>query len=278
MSRQIVDSHQHFWDIKKFQYWWLSPDRVSLNRNFLPEDLKPLITKACVDRTVIVQAHPSVEEALWLIELADANDFIAGVVGWVDLTSPNIGKDLDLLQKHSKFKGIRHPIEAEPDDAWMLRKDVVSGLAELGRRDIPYDLEIWPRHLKYVPELRDKCPQVKLVVDHIALPPIADQKMDGWDRDMEKVAALPDVCCKLSGMITRASPNWTANDLKPYVDYIVGVFGYDRLMFGSDWPVCILAGSYQDVLDALRTVLGSISKEDASEVWGGTARTFYKLQ
>ena len=243
----------------------------------MPEDLCMLIQKSGVDRTVIVQAHPSVQEAEWLLGLADANDFIAGVVGWVDLTSPNMGKDLDLLQKHPKFKGIRHPIEAEPDDAWMLRTDVVSGLAELGCRGIPYDLEIWPRHLKYVPELREKCPQVRLVLDHIGLPSIAEREMDGWARDMERVAGLPEMFCKLAGLITRARPNWTTEDLKPYVNHVVELFGYDRLMFGSDWPVCLMAGSYLDVVNALREVLGPLREDDAAKVWGETAREFYQL-
>lgn len=204
MGRQVIDSHQHFWDIQRFQYWWLTPDRAVLNRNFLPEDLCRLIQESGVDRTVIVQTHPSVQEAMWLLELADGNDFIAGVVGWVDLTSPNIGKDLDLLQKHPKFKGIRHPIEAEPDDAWMLRTDVVSGLAELGRRGIPYDLEIWPRHLKYIPELREKCPQVGLVLDHFGCRPLPKGRwLDGTGIWNEWLGCLTCFASLQAGLLAR---------------------------------------------------------------------------
>ena len=188
-----MDTHQHFWDIDRFEYWWLTPDRKVLRRNFLPEDLKPLLSEAGVDLTVAVQAHNSLEEAHWLLRMASAHDFLAGVVGWVDLTSPNLGRDLDELQQHPKFKGVRHSIEAEPDDAWMLGDAAGRGLAELARREIPYDLVIWPRHVKYLPQLREKHPRLKLVIDHIALTPIATGKLDVWDRDMEIAAHLPDI-------------------------------------------------------------------------------------
>lgn len=213
-----------------------------------------------------------------MLELATTNGFLAGVVGWVDLTSRELGKHLDQLQRHPKFKGVRHPIEAEPDDAWMLRSDVLVGFSELERRNIPFDLVIYPRHLKYLPRLREKCPRLKLVIDHIALPPIAEKRMDEWDREIEVVAGLPDVWCKLSGMITRADPkSWTADDLKPYVDHVVEQFGYHRLMFGTDWPICTLAGSYQQAVDALREALGPLSPEDAAQVWGESAKECYRL-
>jgi L-fucono-1,5-lactonase len=279
MRAKVVDAHQHFWDVRRFKYWWLTPERKVLHRNFLPEDLKPLLGQTDVQLTVAVQAHPSLAEAYWLLELASANDFMAGVVGWVDLAGHNVGKDLDKLQRYPKFKGIRHPIEAEPNDEWMLRTDVLEGLGELERRGIPFDLIIHPRHLKYLPRLREKCPRLKLVIDHIALPPIAEKKMDGWDRDIEMVAQLPDVWCKLSGMIHQAGPkDWKPSDLKPYVDHVVKQFGYDRLMFGTDWPICTLAVSYQQVIDALRVVLGPIRKEDASRVWGRSAQRFYDIR
>ena len=278
MNYPVVDTHQHFWDIDRFQYWWLTPDREALRRNFVPDDLKRLLTGAGVNLSVAVQAHESLEEAHWLLELASANNYIAGVVGWADLTSPDLPRDLDVLQQHPKFKGIRYSIEAQPDDAWMLREDAGQGFAELERRDIPYDLVVWPRHLKYLPKLREKHPRLRLVIDHIGLPPIATGKMDGWNQDMENAARLPDMWCKLSGMITRADPkNWKPEDLKPYVDHIVGLFGCDRLMFGTDWPICTLAGSYLDVVETLRIVLGPLGEDSAARVWGGNAREFYRL-
>jgi L-fuconolactonase len=170
-------------------------------------------------------------------------------------------------------------LEDEPDDAWVTRPVVLRGLSELERRDIPYDLLVWPRHLKHVPYLQELCPRLRLVVDHIAKPPIAKATMDGWTRDLEVVARLPNIWCKLSGMITLADwHRWTPDDLKPYVSHVVKLFGYERVMFGSDWPVCTLAGSYNDVVDALRHVLGWVDENSATKVWGGNACTFYRLE
>ena len=278
MSELVVDAHQHFWDVGRFQYPWMTPQVDPLRRNFLPRDLKPLLAQAGVDRTILVQAQHSLEESRWFLEMAGANDFIAGAVVWVDLSSPNLGRDLDEFQRHPKFKGVRHIIEDEPDDAWVVREVVLAGLGELERRGIPYDLLVQPRHLNYIPRLRDRCPGLKLVVDHIAKPPIAQAKMDGWDRDMETVARLPQLWCKLSGMITEANwQTWTPDDLKPYVEHVVKQFGTDRLLFGSDWPVCTLSGSYQQVVDTLRHALGPLGEAEAAKIWGGNARRFYQL-
>lgn len=278
MKELVLDSHQHFWDLKRFEYSWMTPQLQVLRRNFIPEDLTPLLSAAGVDKTMVVQAHQSLAEAYWLLELAAANDFIAGVVAWAELTSPSLGNDLDGLQRHPKFKGVRHLLHDEPDEAWMLRPEVVAGFKELERRGIPYDLLVRPQHLKYVPELRDRCARLNLVIDHIAKPPIAIGKMDNWAQDIEKMAQLPNVWCKLSGMITEADwKSWTSQHLKPYVTHVVQCFGYDRLMFGSDWPVCNLAGSYQQVVDALRSALGTLSPDDTEKVWGRNARRFYQL-
>ena len=278
MNEIVVDAHQHFWDLTRLEYSWMSPDLKALLRNYLPAELKPLLDAAGVKRTVIVQAHQSLDEARWLLELAEVNDFVAGVVAWADLAGSSLGRDLDELQRHEKFKGVRHQIHDEPDEAWMLRPDVIAGLQELERRDIPYDLLLRPQHLKYVPELRDKCPRLKLVIDHIAKPLIVSGKMDGWAQDIEQVSKLPNLWCKLSGMITEADWNtWTPQSLKPYVVHVVRCFGSDRVMFGSDWPVCNLAGSYQRVVDALCNALGTLTPEDRAKVWGRNAREFYAL-
>ena len=271
-----VDSHTHFWDLSRFKYFWITSQVGALQRNFLPPDLEPLLASAGVDRTIVVQAHQSLAEARWLLELATANEFIAGVVAWVDLRSAALAKDLDELQRHPKFKGVRHLIHEEPDDAWMLHPEVLAGFHELERRGIPYDLATCPRHLKYVARLRERCPQLRLVIDHLAKPPIIERKMDPWAREIEMEAQLPDVWCKLSGMITEADwKNWTSEDLRPYVVHVVRCFGCDRLMFGSDWPVCTLAGSYQQVVGVLSKVLGPLGAEEATKIWGGNARRFY---
>lgn len=278
MNDLVIDSHQHFWDLRRLQYYWMTPQVNALRRDFLPADLRPLLGREGVHQTVVVQAHRSLDEARWLLQLAEAHDFIGCVVTWADLTSPRLAKDLDELQLHPKFRGIRHPIEDEPDDAWMVRPEVVRGFAELERRGIPYDLVVWPRHLKHILMLRERCPGLKLVVDHMANPPIAQGILEGWSRELENVARLPDIFCKLSGMVTQAdTQRWKPENLKPYVAHAVQVFGYDRLMFGSDWPVCTLAGSYHQVVGALREVLHGVTEKDASRVWGGTAAEFYRL-
>jgi L-fucono-1,5-lactonase len=279
MRNLVIDAHQHYWDLRRFDYPWMAPPELSaLRRNFLPEDLKPILQNSGVDRTVVVQAHQSLGESRWLLELASTNEIIAGAVIWVDLTSPKVAKDLDDLQSHPKFKGVRHIIEDEPDDAWMVRKDVLAGFAELERRDIPYDLLVYPRHLKHVQTVRDHCPNLRMVVDHIAKPAIAKKAMDGWAESLANIARLPHTWCKLSGMVTEADwKNWSPEDLKPYVAHVVQQFGCERVMFGSDWPVCTLAGTYQQVVDALRIALGPLHDGDAAKVWGENACTFYQL-
>ena len=278
MSTRLVDAHQHFWNIRLFQYSWMAGPAEPLRRNFLPSDLKPILDEAGVSRTVVVQATHSLEESRWLLELAAANEFIAGAVVWVDLTSPGLARDLDELQASPRFCGVRHQVHDEPDEAWILRKEVLAGLRELERRDIPSDLLLRPPHLRHVAGVQERCPRLRMVLDHIGKPPIAQKTMDAWGRDLERVARLPNLWCKVSGMITEADwQHWTADDLKPYVDHVVRSFGYDRLMFGSDWPVCTLAGSYRQVMDALRQALGPLSAADAAKVWGENARAFYRL-
>jgi L-fuconolactonase len=278
MEGIVVDSHQHFWDPKRFEYVWMTPKVQPLLRSFLPEHLKPLLKQNGVHRTVVVQAISSNAEGRWLLDLASANEFIAGVVTWCDLKSPNLGKDLDLLQRHPKFKGVRHQIEDEPNEAWMTREDVLLGLTELERREIPYDLLVRQCHLKYVPLVRERCPSLRLVINHIAKPKIAERQFDDWALELERVAELPEVWCKLSGMNTEADwKSWTSDDLRPYVEHVVKQFGPNRVMFGSDWPVCILAGTYERTVNALREALGTTPPAIADRIWGANACEFYRL-
>lgn len=278
MTTPVIDAHQHFWDLRLFPYPWMTGPAGPLRRNFLPLDLAPILREVGVARTVAVQATPSREESRWLLGLAEASGFVAGVVAWADLTSPGLARDLDELQTHPRFCGVRHQVHDEPDEAWIVREEVLAGLQELERRDIPYDLLLRPPHLKYVARVRERCPGLRMVLDHIGKPPIATKTMDGWARDLETVARLPNVWCKVSGMITEADwRHWTPDDLRPYVDHVVRSFGYGRLMFGSDWPVSTLAGSYQQVVGALRHALGSVSAADSIQVWGENARNFYRL-
>lgn len=274
-----IDSHQHFWDLTRFPYPWMPSEPNSpLRHNFLPDDLGWILEENRFDGSVAVQATTVDGEAEWLLELADQNPWILGVVAWVDLTSPRIGERLDQLQQHPKFKGVRHPVHDEADDRWLLRDDVLAGLRELERRGLPYDLMLRPRHLPLVPELVERLPKLRMVIDHIAKPEIAAGKMEGWDREMERIAELPQICVKVSGMITEADHrNWKADDLRPYVQHVVKLFGPDRLLFGSDWPVCRMAGHWKHVLAAFTQALGAFPADLRAKILGETATRFYRL-
>jgi L-fuconolactonase len=271
-----IDAHQHFWDLERFSYPWMPPAPSTLRQNYLPADLAPIFERNNFDGSIVVQATTSAEETSWLLELASQNDLILGVVGWVDLTDPRVGATLDKYQQHPKFRGVRHPVHDEPDLNWLVRDDVIAGLRELARRGLPYDLLLFPEHLPLVPRLAESVPDLLMVIDHIAKPKIARGQMEGWAQGMERAAEIPRVHAKLSGMITEADPtNWKAEDLAPFVRHVYGLFGPDRLMFGSDWPVCLLAGTWKEVLAAFTQSLGPIPQEDRSKLLGDTAEAVY---
>jgi len=273
-----IDAHQHFWDIFRLTYPWMPSDPSPLRRNYLPSDLKPTLETHRFDGCITVQAHHSLEEARWLLQLARENDFIKGVVAWVDLTDPLVGKSLDELQRSPAFKGVRHLVHDETDPRWLLRSDVLRGLQELQNRGVPYDLLLRPVHLPLVPVLAERLPSLKMVIDHIAKPSIATNEFDHWARLMEAVFPIPNLYCKLSGMITEAAwHNWSASDLHPYVTFVLQGFGPERVMFGSDWPVCLLAGTWKEVFAACTQAMGPRSIEFREQVLGGTAVRFYGL-
>ena len=277
-SSQVVDSHHHFWDVGMRDYHWMPPGESVLRRNYVPEDLAPALEQGGVDKTVIVQAHQSVEETMWMLDIAENTEFVAGVVGWVDLTADDVGDTLDELQANPWFKGVRHIWHDEPDDDWLARPGPVNGLREVAARGLTYDFLVRPQHLKYVPEIMDKVPDLRSVIDHIAKPLIAEKVVEPWLEDLREVANIPGMMCKVSGMVTEADmENWTPDDLAPYVAHVLGMFGYDRLMYGSDWPVCLQGGSYQQVIDAARTTLSSLTAEESAAVFGGNAARFYRL-
>jgi len=274
----VMDSHQHFWDLSRFDYYWMPPGQNVLRRNYLPSDMLPLLRHNGVDRTVLVQAHQSPGEADFLLELADANPFIAGVVAWADLTAPDVGRVLERLARHPKVVGIRHIVEDEREDDWLLRPHAIRGLRELSRTRLAYDVLVKPRHMPSVPRLAEKVPELRMVVDHIAKPFIRERRTEPWATDMAAIAAIPGVCCKVSGLVTEADhTRWTVEDLKPYVHRVVELFGFDRLMFGSDWPVCLLASSYTRVFRAALEAIGPVSAEERARFLGRNARAFYRL-
>jgi L-fuconolactonase len=274
----MIDSHQHFWQVGRFDYPWMSEDLGVLYRDYLPNDLAPVLKQNRVTQTVLVQASNSVAESRWLLDLADTNSFVAGVVGWVDLTSAEIDAQLDELSANPKFKGVRHLVESEPDDAWLVQPAVVSNLQKLSDRGLSYDLLVHTRHLNYVPLVAERCPDLALVIDHLAKPPIARREIKEWSQALEPLARYSNIHCKLSGLVTEANWNsWQTDDLRPFVDCALEFFGADRMMFGSDYPVCLLAASYDRVLDSFREMLQNLNDTDREKIFHRNAAEFYRL-
>ena len=280
-SPTVVDSHQHFWDRAVLHVPPPSAGEEVLTGPFLPADLRPELVKAGVNRTVLVQGFPQTQEGnRWLFVQANATDYIAGVVAWMDLQGPShAGATLDQLRKEPKFVGIRHIVEEEPDVDWIVRPPVLESLRELARRNVRFDMLARPRHLSNVLKVLDRVPDLRMVVDHIAKPEIARGGTPGWKEHMTAIAQRPRVYCKLSGMITEANRRqWKPADLKPYVQHVTAAFGWDRVMYGSDWPVCLLAGSYQQVWQAIHEALGNITSAQRDQVFGANAVRFYGLK
>ena len=277
-ASETIDSHHHFWDLSLLDYPWMPPGPSIVRRDYLPDGLRPEIAAVGIERTVVVQAHQSLDEAKFLLDIAKRTDFVAGVVAWVDVQSPNVGDDLDLLMREGGLVGVRHQVEDDPDDDWLIAEETIRGLREIAARGLAYDVLVRPRHMKHVPTVAELVPNLRMVVDHIAKPMIADAIVEPWATDMTKIASIPGVYCKVSGMVTEADHhNWKVEDLRPYVAHVREQFGMDRLMFGSDWPVCLLASSYGRVFDAALEAMGPMTKDERNSFLGGNARRFYRL-
>ena len=277
----MIDSHQHFWDLDRveFDYKWLETDaHQPIRRSFLPSDLEPLIAEVGVTRSVIVQTQHDTAENDWALGLADGNDKIAGVVGWVDLASDACEAQIEQYKDRDKFVGIRHVTQDEPDDDFIVRPDVLRGLKTLEKHNVPFDLLFYVKHLHHAKRLGSLLPNLPMVIDHISKPEIAAGNIDNWKGNLQAAAQFPNIYCKLSGMVTEADwQHWKPADLKPYVDIALEAFGPSRCMFGSDWPVSTLAGSYKQVFDALCEVLGPISDSERQQIFEKTATQFYGL-
>ena len=269
----IIDAHKHFWQVGRFDYPWMTSDLGILYRDYLPSG-----PQSGVDQIVVVQASDSIAESRWLLNLADENDFIAGVVGWVDLASPEVEAQLSELTAHPKFKGVRHLVESEPADDWLVQPVVLSGLQRLSEFGLSYDLLVHTRHLRHARTVAERCPDLRLVIDHLAKPPIAKHGFEEWAREFKPLAEYPNIYCKLSGLVTEADwSSWTTDDLRPYVDYALGLFGPGRLMFGSDHPVCLLAASYARVLESFQEILEGVSERARALIFGENAQRVYRL-
>ena len=276
-----VDAHQHFWNNEAGDYPWLDrPENAAINCTFGPDMLAPLLGEAGIDRTVLVQAMDSAKDTESMLVLAAENAWIGGVVGWVPLDNPDAaGKRLETLLRNTKFKGVRHLIHEEADPDWVVRDVVIEGLKVLAAMDVPFDVvAVFPNHLKHVPELAERVPNLRMVIDHLAKPPIKSKAMDDWKQQMVQAAGYPQVYAKVSGLNTAADWNtWTAQDFEPYIDVAFEHFGANRLMFGSDWPVATLAGTYRQVWDATRQVVARYGPEAELAIFGDTAAQFYRL-
>jgi L-fuconolactonase len=271
-----IDAHQHFWKYDASQFDWIDDNMAPLRRDFLPEDVRPLMTRAGLDAAVAVQARQTVEETSFLLELADRHPWIVGVVGWIDLRSPEARAELERFTRHPKLVGIRHIVQAEADDRFLLREDFGRGIALLAEFDLAYDILIYPRHLPVAAEFARRFNNHRFVLDHLAKPEISRGEIRGWERDLRALAAQPNVFCKLSGLVTEADwPRWTPEQLRPYLDAAFESFGPQRLMVGSDWPVCTLAGEYERVMAVL---VDYVADRDREAVLGGNAARFFRLE
>ncbi len=275
----IIDSHQHFWTPGRGDHHWMPRDNPILNRIYLPADLAPILQARRVDGTVLVQAAATVHETEYLLGLADASGFVQGVVGWVDFERPADRESLARLKGHAKFKGVRPMIQDIPDDAWMLRDDVQWAYRALCDLDLTFDALGFPRHMANFLTLLKRYPAMRVVIDHCMKPQIRDHSPAAFRHWADGMSRLADTGahCKVSALITEASPDWTPSMLKPYVDHILAAFGPDRVMWGSDWPVCRLRAEYEVWHQAAQDLTAHLSDQAKSKIFGQTATAFYAL-
>jgi L-fuconolactonase len=272
-----IDSHQHFWSIARRDYGWLTPDLRPLYRDFLPDDLTPLLRAAGIERTVVVQAAPTLAETRFLLATARRTDFVAGVVGWVDLAAASAADDLAALAADPLLRGIRPMLQDLSDTDWILQPTCAPGLRAAAQRGLRFDALIRPPHLPVLVRLLERHPDLRVVVDHGAKPNIAAGAFAPWAADVRALAQHDGVYCKLSGLVTEAAPGVTLDELRPYLDCLLECFGAGRLMWGSDWPVVTLASSYDAWWDMTQRYLAPLSATEREAILGGTAARFYGL-
>ena len=272
-----IDSHQHFWKFDPVRHAWIDSSMQNIAKDFLPKDLKPLLESNLMDGCIAVQADQSETETEFLLKLAEENSFIKGVVGWVDLSAEDISQRLEVFSKNPLFKGVRHVLQAEKE-GFMLQDPFLKGISELKNFNLTYDILIYPNQLEEARLLIEKNPDQPFVLDHLAKPYIKQQKIKNWASDIKELAKYKNVYCKLSGMVTEADWNhWQFENFKKYLSVAFDTFGSDRLMFGSDWPVCLLAGSYEHVVKIIDLFIENLEQEEKNNIMGGNACNFYNL-
>lgn len=272
-----IDSHQHFWNFNPVRDSWIDDSMTVIKRDFLPKDLKPILEANKIEGCIAVQADQSEEETAFLLQLAKDNSFIKGVVGWVDLRASDVEDRLGFFSKNNLFKGVRHIVQAEPED-FLLRKDFQNGISKLEQFGLVYDLLVYPHQLKNTLTLVQEFHNLQFVVDHIAKPLISNDFDSEWEKQIRALASCKNVSCKISGLVTQTINSKGNNEIyTPYLDVVVDAFGVDRLMFGSDWPVCLLVEKYQEVLQIIENYFAEYSKEDKEKIMGQNAIRIYKL-
>jgi len=273
-----IDAHQHFWAYRPEEYGWVDESMASIRRDFLPSELRPLLDKNGLQGCVVVQVRQTLEETRWMLQLARGNPFIMGVVGWVDLCSAELRRDLESLSRNPKLVGIRHIAQSEPDD-FLLRPDFLRGVSMLEEFELAYDILIYTKHLPTAASFVERFPRQRFVLDHLAKPPIKSGEVDEWARGIRKLSSFPNVFAKVSGLVTEADwQDWKPQDLRPYLDVAFECFGPSRLMMGSDWPVCLVAASYDQVIDMVKDYLRGFTRAEREAVLGGNAGKFWRLK
>jgi L-fuconolactonase len=273
-----IDAHQHFWRYNPQEYGWIDDSISALRRDFMPADLQPELERSRFDGTIAVQARQTLTETKWLLELAEAHSFVLGVVGWVDLQSPDVVSQLAELAENPKLVGIRHVVQSEADDQFLLRPSFLRGISALEKFGLPYDILIYPHHLPVAFEFVSRFPRQRFVLDHLGKPLIRSGALQPWASGIRKLAELPNVYCKLSGLVTEADwNNWKSEDIKPYLDIALECFGSERLMIGSDWPVCTVVASYSEVMNLVTEYFSCYSDAVRNSVLGGNAAKFWNL-
>lgn len=273
-----IDAHQHYWHYDPARHGWITDAMAALRRDFLPEDFALLLAAAGFDGAVAVEAHSSEDETDFLLRLADQHSIIRGVVGWVDVTAADLSDRLARWSGAGALKGFRYAAQSEPDD-FLARRDVARGVACLGEHDFTFDILIYPRQLDAAEQLVARCPAVRFVLDHCAKPEIADGEIEAWRDGMRRLARHPNVSCKISGLVTEGSWSaWTYGDLLPYLETVLNAFGARRSMFGSDWPVCLVASQYTRWVDVVQQFAERLTLDEREALFGGTAVSVYRLE
>jgi L-fuconolactonase len=274
-----IDAHQHFWIYSPEEYGWIDDSMQAIRRNFLPEDLAPELQRNEFSGSVAVQARQTLEETRHLLSLADQTPKILGVVGWVDLRSPQLRLQLSEFSPHPKFVGVRHIVQSEPDERFLLREDFMRGIAALEEFDLAYDILIYTQHLPFAAEFVERFPRQRFVLDHMAKPPIKSGQIAGWAEGIRRLAQFPNVSCKLSGLVTEADwQGWKPEQIVPYLDVAFEAFGPERLMIGSDWPVCLVAASYTSAMNVVQSWLRQFPLKRQDAILGENAQRFWKLR